>query len=110
MLGGRRGHWGQAAMHVGGFMFVIASNEIGDGARLLGGGRVVEVNQRMAVDEHPQNRKILAERGPIHATHGHPVHEIICSKPRLAPLYSQARGSTSARLVIYDESLSKACT
>src|SRR6266446_2302315 len=90
-------------MHIGVFMFLITSDDIEDGARLLGGGGVVEVNQRMAVDALPQNREILAERGPIHATHGHLVHEIICSKPRLAPLYSQARGSSFSRLVVYGE-------
>ena len=104
MLGRAHTQCVQAAMHVGVFMFVITSDDIEDGARLLGGGGVVEVNQGMAVDALPQNWKILAKRGPIHATYGRLVHEIICSKPWLAPLYSQGRGSTSARLLIYDRS------
>src|SRR5260370_41173793 len=90
MLGRARAQCVQAAMHVGVFMFVITSDNIEDGARLLGGGGVVEVNQWMAVDALPQNWKILAKRGPIHATYGRLVHEIICSNPWLAPLYSQA--------------------
>jgi len=89
-------------MHIGIFVFVIMPDDIEDRPRFLRGGGVVEINQRMTVHSLPENRKILAKRGPIHATGGCLVHEIICSKPRLAPLYSQARGSTSARPVIYD--------
>src|SRR5438128_2971483 len=116
MLGRPRAQCVQAAMHIGVFVFVITSDDIEDCDWLLRAGGVVEVNQRMAVDALPQNRKILAERRPIHPTNGLLVHQIICSKPLLAPLYSheplysQAPGSTSARLVIYDECLYKSGT
>jgi hypothetical protein len=34
-------------MHIGVFMFIIIPDDIEDAARLLGGGGVVRVNQRM---------------------------------------------------------------
>jgi len=89
MLGRPRAQRVQAAMDIGVFVFVIVPNDVQHRARFLRAGCAVEINQRMTVHALPENRKIFAERGPIHPTSGHLVHEIICSMPSGAPLYSQ---------------------
>ena len=90
MLGRARAQCVQATMDVGVLVFVIISNDIEHRARLLRAGGIVEVNQRMTVHALPQNRKIFAERRPIHPTGDHLMHELICSMRRFAPVYSQA--------------------
>ena len=89
MLGRTGAQCVQAAMHIGVFVFVIISDDIENRARFLRTGGVVEINQRMTVDALPQNRKFLAERGPIHSTSGCFVHKIICSMRWFAPVYSR---------------------
>src|SRR5438270_13449853 len=79
----------QAAMDVGVFVFVKISNGVEHLFRLLRAGRVIEIDQSMAVHALAQNREIVAERFPIDAVTGRFVHEIICSKRRFAPLYSK---------------------
>src|SRR5207237_8778486 len=88
MLGRPRAQRVQAAMDIGVFVFVIVSNAVQHRARFLRGGCAVEINQRMTVHALLENRKIFAERGPIHPTGGHLVHEIICSTRSGTPLYS----------------------
>ena len=62
MLGRAHAQRVETAMDVGVFVFVIIADDIEHGARLLGAGGAVKVNQRMTVHALPQNRKIFAER------------------------------------------------
>ena len=52
-------------MNVGVIELVVVDKGVDDGARLLRGGGVVEVNERLAMDLLIQNRKVLPQRRPI---------------------------------------------
>ena len=68
----------QAAMHVGVFCGVGLLQPIEHRLRLLRRGGVVEIDQRLAIDLHRQDRKILADAGDVvgavadRRMHGHP--------------------------------------
>jgi hypothetical protein len=55
----------QAAMHIGIFGGVGALDAVEHGARLLRRSRIVEIDERLAVDLHRQDRKILADAGNV---------------------------------------------
>ena len=54
-----------AAMDIGVVVLVVMHERVNDRARLLGGGGVVEIDQRLAVDFLVQNREIRAKFCPI---------------------------------------------
>src|SRR5262249_203137 len=49
-----------AAVDVGVAGFIVAAHSLDDHGRLLRGGRVVEINQRLPANGHLQNRKVAA--------------------------------------------------
>jgi hypothetical protein len=57
-----------AAMHVGAVVHVKAKNRINHFGRLLAGGRVVEIDERLPVHLLFQNREILPN--PLHIEGG----------------------------------------
>ena len=98
-LGRARAQFVQAAMHVGVVVLVIMPERIEHRARLLRRGRVVEIDQRLAMHLLVEDREVLANRGPIDGSAGDLVH-----RPNLrwqldgAPLYfSRFRCSFAAK-------------
>ncbi len=61
LLGRGVGEIVQPAVHVGVLEAIDVIHRLDDGARLLGGGRVVEVDERLAVDLAVENGKIGAD-------------------------------------------------
>ena len=61
-LGGAAAQFVDAAMDVGVVVLVKAAQGVNDGAGLLRGGGVVQIDQRMAVDLLVKNRKIALGR------------------------------------------------
>ena len=64
-LGRARTQLVQAAMHVGVVVLVVVAQRLDHRARLLRRGRVVEIDQRLAVHLFVQDREVLADRGPV---------------------------------------------
>ena len=55
----------QAAMHIGVFVRVGVLDAIEHRLRLLRRGRVVEIDERLAIDLHAEDREILADAGDV---------------------------------------------
>ena len=75
-------------MHIRVFVLIIIADDVQYGARFLRTGCAVEIDQRMAVHALPQDREILAQRGPIDLTLHRLVHETICAKRGFVPIDS----------------------
>jgi hypothetical protein len=78
----------QTPMHVRVFVLVVTAKRIQHMSRFLRRGRVVKVDQGMAVCLLAKDREILTDGLPIHPITGNLVHAVICSGRGLAPLYS----------------------
>ena len=52
-------------MHIGVLLGVEPHHRIGDFPRLMGGGRIVEIHERLAVDRLSQEREALPIRGDV---------------------------------------------
>ena len=78
----------QAAMHIGVVVLVIVPKRIDHRPRFLRRGRVIKIDQRMAMGLFVQNREIFAKGLPIYCAASSLVHAIICSARRCAPPYS----------------------
>jgi len=64
----------KSAMNVRVVVLIIMSHRIEHCPGLLRRRRIVEVNERMAVNRLVQNRKIVPDRFPIDITGGNLVH------------------------------------
>jgi hypothetical protein len=53
------------AVHIGVVVLVVMHQCVNHPTRFLRGGGIVEINQRLAMNFLIQNRKILAQRGPV---------------------------------------------
>src|SRR2546425_9637494 len=81
-------------MHVGVVVLVVANDGFDDLARLLAGGRVIEINQRMPMNRLLQNGKIAAKGGPIIGRFGRHAHPSFKSGPAATwPRRSSCSGS-----------------
>ena len=65
-LGRARTEFVQAAVDIGVLVFVIIPQGVEHLSRLLGGRRVVEIDEGMIVRPLQQDRKIIPDRAPIH--------------------------------------------
>jgi len=63
--GGAIAQFMDAAMHVGVVAFVVVNEGFDDGTRLLAGGGVVEVNERVSVHRLAQRGKVLSNLWPV---------------------------------------------
>ena len=67
-------------MDVGIVALVVTAEGVEDGAGFLGGGGVIEVDERMPVDLLVENREILPQGLPIDGVAGDPVHAGMCGR------------------------------
>jgi hypothetical protein len=75
-------------MNVRVVVLVVVSQRLDHGARLLGGSRIIEVNQRMAMDLLGEDREIFPHCLPIYRTLGALMHTAMWGKARPASLAS----------------------
>src|SRR5438128_12488399 len=78
-------------MHIRVLMLVVLPKHIEHRSRFLRRGRIVEIDQRMAVCLLAEDREILADSLPIGGASGNLVHKLICSTRSCAPVYSQPK-------------------
>ena len=67
-------------------MLVKVPKRLDHHPRFLGGGCVIEIDQRMTVRLFAEDREIFAKGVPIYGATNNLVHIIICSAGRNAPL------------------------
>ena len=88
----------QPAMHVGVVVLVIMPERSEHRARLLRGGRVVEIDQRPAMHLLVEDRKVFPNRRPIDGSAGDLVHDLICDgRDDAPPYFSRFRCSLAAK-------------
>jgi hypothetical protein len=73
----------ETAMHVGVVMLVVVPERFDHGPRLLRGGGVIEINQRMSMHLLLQDREVRSDPIPVCDTPF--MHEPMCASRRLAP-------------------------
>ena len=86
-VGRTRTQFVQAAMHIGVVVLVVMPEGIDHRTRLLRGGRVVEIDQGLAVYRFAQDREILTDCGPVDGSAENFVHHLICDGSRGSPLH-----------------------
>src|SRR5690606_11494635 len=91
----------QPAMNIGIFLFIGLAHAVEDCARLLGGGGIVEIDERLAVDFARKNGKVRADPGHVVGAVG---------DRRMQPVvhggYSLAESQLAARAISASRTLS----
>jgi len=93
----------QAAMHVGIFRGVGLVDAVEHHLRLLRRGRIVEIDERLAVDLHGEDRKILAHAGDVIAAIGQ------CGMHGLSMSPAYGRAASHARVASIRASRAPSC-